>query len=139
MGTYTLISGKNQKRSSKDIAWKILNSKHPSEMLVTSPSGNALLWKMIIACCPGYNELCGRRWHAKALLVDACYNADYAFMSALAVWQDLQSNIVFASSFASSFANPRCSLAIWATFGSIEEGAVQGWRLRMATTRTRAE
>ena len=28
-------------------------------------------------------------------------NADYEFMSALAVWQDLQSNLVFASSFAS--------------------------------------
>ena len=38
---------------------------------------------MIGACCPGYNELCGRRWNAEQLLSDAGRNADVAFLSAI--------------------------------------------------------
>jgi len=69
--------------ASKEFSWKLLNCKHPGEMPYTSDSGIRLLWRMIRACCPGYNELCGRKWNAEHLLSDAGYNADVAFLSAL--------------------------------------------------------
>ena len=67
--------------SSRDFAWKVLNHKQPQEMHKYSPSGIKYLWNLICNCCPGYNELCGRRWTVQVLLVDAGYIADVAFLS----------------------------------------------------------
>ena len=67
--------------SSRDFAWKVLKHKQPHEMPRYSHSCKALLWNLIRVCCPGYNELCGRRWAMQALLQDAGYIADVAFLS----------------------------------------------------------
>ena len=67
--------------SSRDFAWKVLKHKQPQEIPRYSPSSMFLLWNLIRVCCPGYNELCGRRWTMQALLYDAGYIADVAFLS----------------------------------------------------------
>lgn len=67
--------------SSRDFAWKLLKHKQPHEMPRYSESSMFLLWNLIRVCCPGYNELCGRRWTVQTLLTDAGYIADVAFLS----------------------------------------------------------
>ena len=69
--------------SSRDFAWKVLKHKQPHEMPKHSTACTTLLWNLIRACCPGYNELCGRRWSVHTLMVDAGHVADVAFLCAL--------------------------------------------------------
>ena len=69
--------------SSRDFAWKVLKHKQPHEIPRYYESGQYLLWNMIRVCCPGYNELCGRRWSVQTLMVDAGHVADLAFLCTL--------------------------------------------------------
>lgn len=70
--------------ASPNFAWKILKGRMPESLLDHDASPSTHLTELLIGSLPHYNALCGKRWTVSALLREANYIADVAFLSFLA-------------------------------------------------------